>query len=103
MSLALDILSWACLVAGGVFLLIGALGLLRMPDFYTRLHPAGLTDTLGAGLILLGLCFQAGWTLVLAKLVLIFLLLMLTSPTASHATARAAMAAALRPKLARDD
>jgi multicomponent Na+:H+ antiporter subunit G len=103
MSLAVDTLSWLCLVGGGAFLLIGAAGMLRMPDFYTRLHPAGIIDTLGAGLILAGLTLQAGWGLIGAKLVLIFVLLMLTSPTACHATARAAMAAALRPKLSPDD
>ena len=89
-------------MAGAAFLLIGAFGILRLPDFYTRLHPAGIVDTLGAGLILAGLTLQAGWTLIAAKLVLIFVLLMLTSPTACHATARAALAAALRPKLSDD-
>jgi multicomponent Na+:H+ antiporter subunit G len=102
MSLVLDIASWALLMTGAIFLLIGAVGIIRMPDFYTRLHPAGIIDTLGAGLILAGLTLQAGWTLIAAKLVLIFLLLMLTSPTTCHATARAALAAALRPKLGRD-
>ena len=104
MSLAIvvDYASWFCIIAGSALLLIGALGMIRMPDFYTRLHPAGIIDTLGASLILAGLTLQAGWTLVAAKLVLIFLLLMLTSPTACHATARAALAAALRPRLSRD-
>lgn len=60
MTLALDLLSWLALLGGLFFLAVGGIGLLRLPDFYTRLHAAGITDTLGAGLILLGLCFQGG-------------------------------------------
>jgi multicomponent Na+:H+ antiporter subunit G len=100
MSTAIDILSWICLVVGGVFCCIGALGLLRMPDFYTRMHAASVIDTLGAGLILLGLCLQAGWTLVTVKLLMIGLLIFFASPTATHALARAAMARGLKPQLA---
>lgn len=100
MSAAIDILSWICLVVGGVFCCIGALGLLRMPDFYTRMHAASVIDTLGAGLILLGLCLQAGWTLVTVKLLMIGLLIFFASPTATHALARAAMARGLKPQLA---
>ena len=64
-----DILSWVLLCSGGVFCMIGALGLLRMPDFYTRIHAASVSDAVGAGLILAGLLLQAGWTLVAVKLV----------------------------------
>lgn len=100
MSLVIDALSWACLVAGGLFCAVGALGLLRMPDFYTRMHAASVTDTLGAGLILLGLILQAGVTLVAAKLVMIGLLLFFTGPVAAHALSKAAMMRGLAPKLA---
>ncbi|MGH8705093.1 MAG: cation:proton antiporter, partial [Burkholderiales bacterium] len=58
MSVALDVASWFLLVAGGLFCLVGGVGVLRMPDFYTRLHAASVTDILGAGLVLLGLCLQ---------------------------------------------
>ena len=88
--MAIDLLSWACLAAGGLFCVIGALGLLRMPDFFTRMHAASITDTLGAGLILFGLMLQAGLTLVTAKLAIIALLIFFTSPTATHALAKAA-------------
>ena len=57
-DLLLDIMSWILLIAGSILVLIGAFGIWRLPDFYTRLHPAGLTDTMGAGLILLGLLLQ---------------------------------------------
>ncbi|MEO6363544.1 MAG: monovalent cation/H(+) antiporter subunit G [Caldimonas sp.] len=100
MNLWVDALSWACLVAGGFFCIVGALGMLRMPDFYTRMHAASVVDTLGAALVLLGLVLQAGATLVSAKLGMIGLLLFFTSPTAAHALARAALARGLEPVLA---
>ena len=100
MNGALDALSWLCLVAGGLFCIVGAVGLLRMPDFYTRMHAASVIETLGAGLILLGLVLQAGFTLVAAKLVMIGLLIFFASPAATHALARAAMTRGLQPLLA---
>lgn len=87
----MDGLSGLALLCGAFFVIVGGVGLLRMPDFYTRMHAAGVTDTLGAGLILLGLMLQGGWTLVTAKLLLILIFLWLTSPTASHALVRAAL------------
>ena len=100
MSLLLDVLSWACMLAGSFFCVLGAVGLLRMPDFYTRMHAASVIDTLGAGLMLLGMLLQAGASLVGAKLLMIFVLLLLTSPTATHALARAALLRGLQPLLA---
>jgi multicomponent Na+:H+ antiporter subunit G len=97
---ALDALSWVLLGAGGAFCAIGALGLLRMPDFFTRMHAASVTDTLGAGLILLGLVLQAGASFATVKLIAIGLLIFFTSPTATHALARAALARGLKPMLA---
>ena len=99
MSAALDLASWILLVAGGLFCIVGGIGLLRMPDFFTRVHAASVTDTLGVGLILLGLILQAGWTLVMAKLVIIGLLIFFTSPAATHALARAALGRGLEPLL----
>jgi len=99
-SALLDVLSWVCLVAGAAFCAIGALGLVRMPDFYTRVHAAGITDTAGAGLMLLGMILQAGLGLIAAKLVMIGLLLLFASPTATHALAKAALARGLKPLLA---
>jgi len=88
----LDLLSGLSLLAGVAFAVIGGVGLLRMPDFYTRLHAASITDTLGVGLIVLGLILQAGWTLVTVKLLLILAFLWFTGPVATHALARAALA-----------
>ncbi len=100
MSVWVDGLSWVCLIGGGFFCIVGAVGMLRMPDFFTRMHAASIVDTLGAALILLGLVLQAGATLVSAKLAMIGLLLFFTSPTAAHALARAALARGLDPVLA---
>jgi multicomponent Na+:H+ antiporter subunit G len=96
----LTIATWICLVAGGFFCVVGALGMLRMPDFYTRMHAASVVETLGAGLILLGLLLQAGLTLVAVKLLFVGVLIFFVSPTATHALARAAMARGLKPMLA---
>lgn len=92
-----DALSWMLLVIGGLAGIIGGLGIHRFPDFFTRLHAAGITDTLCAAAILSGLLLQAGFTLVSFKLLLIFVFLMLTSPAASHVLANAAMHGGLQP------
>ena len=97
MEIALDIISWFCLVTGSFFCLTGGVGLLRFPDFYSRIHSASLTDTLGAGLILVGLMFQAGWGIVTAKLIMILVFSLLAGTTASHAMAKAALKSGLVP------
>lgn len=97
MQAILDILSWAAILAGGVICIVGAIGMLRLPDVFCRMHGASLIDTLGIGLILLGLALQNGFDLGLAKLVLIFLFVLFTSPTATHALARAALYAGMDP------
>jgi len=97
--MTLEILSWVCLMLGAVLGIIGGIGMHRFPDFYSRLHAAGTTDTLCAALFLLGLGFQAGLTLASFKLFLIFAFLFFTSPTASHSLANAAVLGGLQPKL----
>ena len=99
----LEVLSWLCLVSGGLLGIVGGIGLHRFPDFYTRLHAAGVTDTLCAALFLLGLAFQAGLTLASFKLFFIFAFIYLTSPTASHSLAHAAMLGGLKPILSNRD
>ena len=94
-----DVLSWILIGAGSVFVIIGGIGILRLPDFYTRIHAAGITDTMGTWLILVGLMFQAGWTLVTAKLVFLLFFMVATSPLASHALAKAAFLRDLEPLL----
>lgn len=98
-ELLVMVLAWLFLLAGGAFGIIGGIGLLRFPDFYTRLHAAGVTDTLCALLIVLGLVLQAGLSLLSIKLLLILLFLLFTAPTATHALASAALAGRVSPKL----
>jgi len=85
------VLSGLCLTAGSAFVLIGGIGLLRMPSLYTRLHAASLTDTLGTLLMLAGIIIQAGFTLAAIKLFAIAVFLLLTGPTAAYALANAAL------------
>lgn len=92
-------ISGALLLGGGVFCLATGLGLLRMPDVYTRMHAASVLDTLGAGFMLLGLMVLAGWTLVTAKLIILALLIFFAGPAVSHALAKAAREAGVQPIL----
>ena len=95
MEVAREIAVWFCLVTGSVFCVIGGIGIIRMPDFYTRSHAASITDTLGATLILLGLGLHSGLNLISVKLGFVFFLLYVTSPTAAHALVKAAYARGL--------
>lgn len=96
---ALDIASWIMLVAGGLFAVIGGIGMLRLPEFYTRMHAASITDTGGTLLIMGGLLLQAPDWPVAVRLVLVLAFLLLTSPTATHALAKAARRDGVSPVL----
>jgi len=87
------------IAAGLFFVLAGTIGVLRLPDFFTRLHAAGMTDTLGAELIIVGLMIQSGFSQMSLKLLLVAIFLLMTSPTATHAVANAAYNAGLKPML----
>ena len=91
MALFLDIVGWSLLALGSVMLFIGGIGVVRLPDVFSRMHAAGIIDTLGAGAVLAGLMIEAGLTLVTVKLALIVIFILFTSPTATHALARAAL------------
>ncbi len=93
MTFFLDIVSWILLSLGGLFVFIGGLGALRMPDLYTRMHAASITDSIGPVLIIAGIMLQAGWSLASIKLLAILLFLLITGPTASNALASAALLA----------
>ena len=95
--------SWTLVMCGCFFCLAGGIGLIRLPDFYSRTHAASMTDTLGAALILLGFTFQAESWIVVVKLLLIQVFILLTSPTAAHALIRAAFTHGLKPVLYRQD
>lgn len=99
MELLIDAISWVFVTAGGIFLLIGGTGLIRLPDFYSRMHAAGVTDTMGAGMVMVGLMFQGGLTQTTVKLILTILFIYFTSPIATHMLAKAAKHGEHKPLL----
>jgi multicomponent Na+:H+ antiporter subunit G len=100
MSLLLDLLAWIALVAGGFFAIVGAVGMHRMPDVFTRMHAASLIDTLGVGLLGLGMLLQTDdWT-VAVRIVIIVVVSLVAGAVAAHALARAALHDGERPLLA---
>ncbi len=99
MSTLIDILSWILLLSGGLISVIAGIGVLRLPDMFSRMHAAGMLDTLGAACVLSGLILQAGISVISFKLFLVFVLLGMTTPTAAHALAKAATASGIKPDL----
>ncbi|MEM7730651.1 MAG: monovalent cation/H(+) antiporter subunit G [Pseudomonadota bacterium] len=97
----LDVFTVAGLLGGLFFVLAGSIGVIRLPDFYTRLHAAGVTDTLGAELILFALILQSDSWQVIAKLLMVAFFLFISTPTATHAVAHAAWKAGEKPRLGR--
>ena len=101
-----ELLSWiiligssACILGGAFCSMVGGLGLVRLPDFYSRLHSGGITDTAGAGLILVGLMIYSGFNLETLKLVMILFFFLIASPSACHALAKAALKHGVDPEL----
>ncbi|MGR3291409.1 MAG: monovalent cation/H(+) antiporter subunit G [Paracoccaceae bacterium] len=90
-------LSWLFIVTGSVFAVIGAVGVVRFPEFWSRLHAASVSDSAGVILLIVGMCLQAGATLVTVKLLIIGVFLFITGPTATHAIANAALVTGMRP------
>ena len=104
MALVIEILSWIFMLAGAAALVSGAIGLIRFPDFWSRLHAVSIIDSAGVGFICIGMMLQSGATLISAKIALIALFVFITGPTASHALANAALVQGLKPKdLVEDD
>jgi multicomponent Na+:H+ antiporter subunit G len=102
MELFVDIVSGALIFIGCLFVLSGSIGLIRMPDLYTRIHAASVTDTGGATFIILGLLLQDIFVfedvMVAIKLLLVLLFICFTAPTASHALAKMALLEHMIPK-----
>ena len=85
------------IIFGLFFMFVGSIGLVRLPDFFTRLHATSKTDTLGIGLIFVGLMFFAGLSQASLKLLLIIIFIFFTSPASSHALAKAAFKSGIKP------
>ncbi len=94
-----ETIAYALVFAGAGFCLVGAIGVLRFPDVFARMHSSGITDTLGALLVVSGLIVLAGWSLAAVKLVFILAFLGMTSPTSTHALAKAALHGGEQPVL----
>ncbi|MEM7743556.1 MAG: monovalent cation/H(+) antiporter subunit G [Pseudomonadota bacterium] len=103
MSLILDIVGWGALCLGGFFCVVGAFGLNRMPDIFTRMHATSVSDTMGVGLLTLGMLSQTDDWAVAARLIIILIVLWVTGAVASHALARAALHDGNEPLLAGAD
>lgn len=97
--IVIEILTWFFLICGSFFSIVGGIGIVRLPEFFSRLHGGGITDTLGAGLIVTGLLFQGGLSLTTVKLLMILFFLLVTSPTSCHALAKSALVQGLKPVL----
>lgn len=102
MSLMVDIASWVLILAGSFFTLVGAVGLLRMPDVFTRMHAVSIIDTLGIGLLIAGMILQAGFSLVTLKLLLLATAVFFTWPVVTHALAQVCLQEDIQPTLAED-
>ena len=106
MDTLMSFLSGLFLLVGALICVSGAVGVNRFNDFYTRMHAASVTDTLGAAFILIGLMFISEQFIVIAKLMIILLLGLIVGPTTSHVLAKAALKNGLKPNIpeqSRDD
>ncbi|MGD9921357.1 MAG: monovalent cation/H(+) antiporter subunit G [Pseudorhodoplanes sp.] len=102
MTVLVDIASWVLILLGSFFTVVGTFGLVRMPDVFTRMHAASVTDTLGVGFLIFGMSLQAGISLVTAKLVFLLLLFVFTTPVVTHALAQACLHEGIKPLLEED-
>ena len=97
MSIFVIFLCWVFIISGSFFVIVGAFGTYRFPDFWSRLHAASITDSAGVILLLIGMGVYSGLTLITFKLLVIGLFLFITGPTSTHAVANAALVSGLRP------
>ena len=98
MEALMPILASIFIGLGVISILIGALGLIRLPDVYARIHAAGIIDTAGVAFFILGMICLSGWSLVTVKLILIGIFLFFTSPISGHAIARVAHLSGIKPE-----
>jgi multicomponent Na+:H+ antiporter subunit G len=100
--LFIEVASWLLILLGSFFVIVGALGLIRMPEIFTRMHAASVIDTAGVGLLILGMALQAGFSLVTLKLFFLLALFIFTGPVVTHALAQACLHEGIRPRLSED-
>jgi len=103
MSIFVNFLCWVFIISGSFFVIVGAFGTYRFPDFWSRLHAASITDSAGVILLLIGMGVYSGLTLITFKLLVIGLFLFITGPTSTHAVANAALVSGLQPPKLQSD
>ena len=103
MSSVINIISAVFIITGALAIIIGLVGVFRMPDFFTKLHAASIIDTLGTMFIVFGLVLYSGFNLVSVKLLLILVFILITTPAAAHALAKSALHGGLKPLLNGDE
>lgn len=102
MTLVIDVASWVLVLLGSFFVLTGAVGLVRMPEIFTRMHAVSVIDTLGIGLLALGMALQAGFSLVTLKLLFLLAVYFFIGPVVTHALAQACLHERITPLLTED-
>lgn len=102
LEMVLQVIGWTLVALGLFTMLVGSLGLIRLPDFYTRSHAASMVDTTGIIILLLGLVFLIGFSQAGLKLLIGVIFVILSNPVAIHALARAAFRSGQRPLLGED-
>ncbi|KAB3546117.1 MAG: monovalent cation/H(+) antiporter subunit G [ANME-2 cluster archaeon] len=98
-----NVITVLLLLVGAFFMLAGTIGFVRFPDFYSRMHATGKCDTLGEGLMLVGLIVYGGATFVSVKILFLIMFILLANPTSTHAIAKAAYDVGLEPWRKLDD
>lgn len=98
----INILSGALIISGALAIIVGMLGVFRMPDFFTRLHAASIIDTMGTMFVIAGLMLYSGVNLVSLKLFLILIFILITTPAAAHALAKSALHGGVKPVIEKD-
>ncbi len=93
----MDILSIIFIVAGLFFLIVAAIGVIRLPDVFSRSHAVSLTDSIGAFLMLIGIALHEGLGKNMLKILVVLVLLYILNPGIAHATVRAALRSGLKP------
>ncbi len=93
----LSLIAMALILAGLFFLVVAAIGMVRLPDVFTRSHALSLTDSLGAFLVLAGLALYQGFGVNLLKILVVLALIYLLNPVIAHVTIRAALRSGLKP------
>lgn len=99
----LEIISYFFIFTGAFLMTTGTIGVIRFPDFYTRLHPAGISDSLGAPMVLTGIAINTPFEMATTKVLLIIIFMWITGTTATHALAKSAHQSGLKPITEKDD